>query len=122
MGLDIHAASNLRYVGPIPQREEFDRLEEELNRQDKCLDEVYFLLFPNDPEWEDHLAGMKHGLYEYTAATEQHSFRAGPYSDYITPAGKKFTPARRASEGISALDSIPSLARRAGVGGSFVPG
>jgi hypothetical protein len=40
----------------------------------------------------------------------------------ITPAGKKFTPARRASEGISAIDSSPSLGRRAGVGGSFVPG
>jgi hypothetical protein len=82
MGLDIHAASHLQYVRPIPQGVEFDRLEEEVNRQDKCLDEVYFLLFPNDPEWKGHLAGMEPGLYEYTAATEKHGFRAGPYSYY----------------------------------------
>jgi hypothetical protein len=82
MGLDIHAASHLRYIGPIPSYEERDRLEEEAARQDKCLNEVYFLMDPNDADWEEHLAGMKSGLYAYTAATEQHEFRAGPYSDY----------------------------------------
>lgn len=82
MGLDIHAASHLRYVRAIPEDDEFNRLEEEINRQDKCLDEGYFLLSPNDPAWEGHLAGMEPGLYEYTAQTEQHSFRAGPYSYY----------------------------------------
>jgi hypothetical protein len=82
MGLDIHAASHLRYVGPIPQGEEFDRLEEQVNRDGKSLDMVYFLLWPNDPQWERHLAGTEPGLYEYTALSEQHSFRAGPYSYY----------------------------------------
>jgi hypothetical protein len=82
MGLDIHAASHLRYAHPIPQGEDFDRLEEQVNRQDKCLDEVYFLLYPNDPDWEGHLAGMEPGLYEYTAESEQHDFRVGPYSYY----------------------------------------
>src|SRR5437763_778688 len=82
MGLDIHAASHLQYLRPIPGGEEFNRLEKEVNAQGKCLDEVFFLLFPNDPDWEEHLDGMKPGLYEYTAATEQHRFRVGPYSDY----------------------------------------
>ncbi len=82
MGLDIHAASNLRYARPLPKGEEFDRLEEDVNRQGKCLDEVYFLLYPNDPDWEAHLAGMEPGLYEYTAATEQHEFGVGSYSMY----------------------------------------
>jgi hypothetical protein len=51
MGLDIQAASHLRYVRPIPQGEEFDLLEQEIDCQDKWLDEVYFLLYPNDPGW-----------------------------------------------------------------------
>ena len=84
MGLDIHAASHLRHVGPIPKGDEFDRLEERVNAHDKCLDEVYFLLYPNDADWEEHLAGSEPGLYEYSAATEQHEFRAGPYSYYNT--------------------------------------
>jgi hypothetical protein len=82
MGLDIPAASCLRYARPIPEGDEFDRLEEEADAQDKCLDELYFLLYPNDPDWEEHLSGMRPGLYEYTPATEQHSFRAGPYGGY----------------------------------------
>ncbi|MFO0844011.1 MAG: hypothetical protein U0797_16695 [Gemmataceae bacterium] len=82
MGLDIHAASHLRYLRPIPQGEEFDRLEQEADRQGKCLDDVYFLLSPNHPDWEGHLADLEPGLYEYTAASEQHDFRAGPYSYY----------------------------------------
>lgn len=84
MGLDIQAASHLRYVRPIPDCDEFDRLEEQANGQDKCLDEVYFLLYPNEEGQEDHLAGMEPGLYEYTAASEKHDFRAGPYSYYNT--------------------------------------
>lgn len=82
MSLDVHAASHLHYLRSIPQGEDFDRVEEEVNRQGKCLDDVYFLLFPNDADWEEHLAGMEPGLYEFTAATEQHNFRAGPYSYY----------------------------------------
>lgn len=82
MGLDIHAASHLRYVGPYPQGEEFDRLEAEANSQDKCLLDVYFLLDSNDTNWDEHLAGMKPGLYEYTDATGQHSFKAGSYRYY----------------------------------------
>lgn len=82
MGLDIHAASHLRYIRPIPLGEEFDRLKEQVNRQGKCLHEVYFQLFPNKPDWEKHLAGMEPGLYEYTDASEQFEFRAGSYSNY----------------------------------------
>jgi hypothetical protein len=82
MGLDIHAASHLRYSRPVPDHDEFDRLDREANSQGKCLNEVYFLLFPNDDDWEEHLAGMKPGVYEYTPATEQHDFRAGSYSGY----------------------------------------
>lgn len=82
MGLDIHAASHLAFARPMPEGEDFDSLEEEVNRQDKCLDEVYFLLYPNDPGWEAHLTGMEPGLYEYTPATEQCHFRVGSYSAY----------------------------------------
>jgi hypothetical protein len=84
MGLDIHAASQLKYVRPIPGGDEFDRLEEQLNAQDKSLDEVYFLVSPNDPDWEGHLAGTEPGLYEYTPASKQYGFRSGPYSYYNT--------------------------------------
>jgi hypothetical protein len=84
MGLDIHAASHLRYVGTIPEGGDFDHLEKEANAHGKCLDEVYFLLFANEPAWEQHLAGTEPGLYEYTAATEHHVFRAGAYSCYNT--------------------------------------
>jgi hypothetical protein len=82
MGLDIHAASHLRYLGPIPKAEERDRLEQELSAQDKCLSDVYFFLYPNDPAHKAQLAGMKPGLYEYTDQTQQHGFRAGSYSGY----------------------------------------
>jgi hypothetical protein len=82
MGLDIHAASHLRYLGPIPKAEERDRLEQELVAQDKCLSDVYFFLSRNDPAHKAQLEGMKPGRYEYTDQTEQHSFRAGSYSGY----------------------------------------
>lgn len=82
MGLDIHAASHLRYVGPIPEMTELERLEEEFNNQGKCLEDVYFLLSPNGSIWEEHLAGMKPGLYKYTKATEKYGFWAGSYGYY----------------------------------------
>ena len=82
MGLDIHAASHLRYVRPLPEGDEYDRLVEEADRQGKGPADIYFLLYPNDPDWEGHLAGMEPGLYDYTPATEQHSFSAGPYRYY----------------------------------------
>ena len=82
MGLDIHAASHLQYIRPIPSREEFDRLEEEVDRQGKCLDEVYFLLTANDADWKDYLAPMEPGLYAYTPTTKKFEFRAGAYSYY----------------------------------------
>ena len=82
MGLDIHSASHLRYLGPIPTGEDLDRLDEEASRLDTTVHDLYFFLEPNDPGWEGHLTGMEPGLYEYTAATEQHDFRAGPYSYY----------------------------------------
>jgi hypothetical protein len=82
MGLDIHAASHLRYVGPIPRDEACERLEEELEAQGKDLHEVYFFLYQNDAAHKTRLTGMKHGLYEYTEQSKQHGFRAGSYSGY----------------------------------------
>ena len=62
MCLNIYSASYLRYVQPIPEGDGLDRLEKEVNAQDKSLEDVYFPLFPNDPDWEEHLAGMRPGL------------------------------------------------------------
>ena len=82
MGLDIHAASHLQYVRPIPEGDEFDRLQQEALSQDKCLSELCFLLDANDGPWADRLGGMVPGLYEYTPATRQHEFRVGSCSVY----------------------------------------
>jgi hypothetical protein len=82
MGLDIQAASHLRYVGPIPDYDELGRLEEQINAEGKCLDDVYFRLRPNDEGWESRLGGLEPGLYEVTPATRQHAFRVGSYGGY----------------------------------------
>jgi hypothetical protein len=82
MGLDIHAASHLRYVRPLPEGDEFDRLEEQAGAQGKCLDEVFFLLHPNEEGWESQLGGLEPGLYEFTPSSQQHAFRAGSYGVY----------------------------------------
>jgi hypothetical protein len=82
MGLDVHAASHLRYVGPMPSYEERDRLEQELDKQKKLMDEVYFFLSANDRAHKARLDGMKPGLYQYTERSRQHGFRAGSYSGY----------------------------------------
>src|SRR6516225_7199431 len=82
MGLDIHAASHLRYLRPIPEHEGLDRLEAEALQQGRCLDEAYFLLFPNHPSHRRQLAGTESGIYEYSSASEQHHFRVGAYSEY----------------------------------------
>jgi hypothetical protein len=80
MGLDIHAVSHLRYVGPIPDDDELERLQEQVSDAD--LEVAYFVLYPNAECFEAHLAGMEPGLYECTAASEHHEFRAGSYSYY----------------------------------------
>jgi hypothetical protein len=82
MGLDVFAASHLRYVGPIPSVEEREQLEEELSAQGKDLHDVYFFLHKNDSAHKARLAGMKPGQYEYTEGSERHGFRAGSYSGY----------------------------------------
>jgi hypothetical protein len=82
VGLDIFAASNLRYARPIPGRKALERLEEELSRKDKYLTDVYFLVYPNQACFRQRLAGTKPGLYTYTRSTRRHSFRAGSYSGY----------------------------------------
>src|SRR5262245_5942764 len=82
MGLDIHAASHLRYLRPMPEGADYHRLEEEVNAQGNSLNEAYFLLFPNDEGWEEQLGGMEPGLYEYTLDTHQHHFRGGSYGAY----------------------------------------
>ncbi len=47
-GLDIHAMSGLRYVRPLLEGEELNRLEEEVKATDKRLDEAR-LLPPPEP-------------------------------------------------------------------------
>ena len=82
MGLDISAASHLKYVRPIPNGKAYDRLDEELQEKGKLLDEVYFMLAPNERVHRARLGGMKPGLYEYTSKTRRHDFRAGSYTWY----------------------------------------
>jgi hypothetical protein len=82
MGLDIFAASHLRYVRPVPRGKAFDRLEAELARKGKSIGDAYFLLSPNQACFRQRLSGMKPGLYAYTRATRRYSFRAGSYSGY----------------------------------------
>jgi hypothetical protein len=82
MGLDIRAASHLRYVGPVPDEDEWQRLNDEAEAAGRCVSEQYFFLGPNDDGWDDRLGDMTPGLYECTPATEQHEFRAGTYSGY----------------------------------------
>lgn len=82
MGLDILAASHLRFLRPIPDDDELDRLEDDLAARNLYLSDVYFIIEPNLPEWRNHLAGREPGLYDYSPASEQHDFRAGSYSYY----------------------------------------
>jgi hypothetical protein len=86
MGLDVHAASHLRYAGPLPEgAEEFDRLLEQLEARGVPLHEFhdrYFELAPNPPAWAGHLGGMEPGLYEFTPASERHSFHVGSFGSY----------------------------------------
>lgn len=81
MGLDIFAASHLRFARAIPKQAEFNRLEEELG-PDKYLGDVYFIVAPNDRAHRSRLGRMKTGLYAYTRASRRHGFRAGSYSGY----------------------------------------
>jgi hypothetical protein len=82
MGLDVFAASHLRYARPMPRRNAFDRLEAEVAGQGKSLDEVYFFFSANDASHRARLGGMKVGLYTYTRSSRRHSFRAGSYGYY----------------------------------------
>jgi hypothetical protein len=86
MGLDIHAASHLRYAGPLPEgAEEFDRLLEQLEERGVPLhdfDGRYFELAPNAPGSAARLGGMEPGLYEYSQASEQFSFHVGSFGSY----------------------------------------
>lgn len=47
MGLDIFAASHLKYVGPVPRGRAFDRLGAECEARGKLLDDRYFLVYAN---------------------------------------------------------------------------
>lgn len=82
MGLDVFAASHLKYSRPIPRGKAFDRLEEEAGAKGKEIDEVYFFLSPNLPVHRARLGGMKTGLYAYTAKSRRFGFRAGSYGYY----------------------------------------
>lgn len=82
MGLDIHAASQLRYLRPLPEGDERERLEEELYERGQGLGDAFFTVYPNDEGYEARLGGTEPGLYEYTPASEQYEFRAGSYSGY----------------------------------------
>lgn len=82
MGLDVSAASHLRYVGPIPSAEAREKLEEALTAQGKDPYDVYFYVYGNGTAHKAQLKGTKPGLYQYTESSQQHGFRAGSYSGY----------------------------------------
>ncbi|MCI0704316.1 MAG: hypothetical protein L0241_24930 [Planctomycetia bacterium] len=82
MGLDIFAASHIKYARPIPRRKEFDKLLEEIEAQGKSLTEVYFPFYTNASCHRQRLGGMKPGLYSYTKKSRKYEFRAGSYSGY----------------------------------------
>jgi hypothetical protein len=82
MGLDISAASHLRYAGPMPRGKALDRLEAKLSADGQSLDETYYLLWPNVPAHRARLGGMKPGLYEFTPQSRRASFRVGSYGYY----------------------------------------
>ncbi len=82
MGLDVEAVSHLRYVRPIPSDTVLERLRAELAGEDKEMDDVYFLIHPNEASFRRQLVGTKSGLYQFTPASRQHNFRVGPYSYY----------------------------------------
>ena len=83
MGLDIFAASHLKYARPIPKGKAFDRLERDLQDDGRSLDKAYFILWPNQAAHRARLGGMKPGLYEYTKRkSRRFEFRAGSYSYY----------------------------------------
>lgn len=82
MGLDIAAASHLKYVRPIPKRKALEQLDAELAEKGKSLSDAYFIVWPNGRDFRARLGGMKTGLYEYTKKSRRHGFRAGAYSYY----------------------------------------
>jgi hypothetical protein len=82
MGLDISAASHLKYARTIPNAKAFDKLEADLLKKGKSLDDVYFMVYPNQRCHRARLGGMKSGLYERTPKSRGHEFRAGSYSYY----------------------------------------
>jgi hypothetical protein len=82
MGLDVSAASHLRYVGPIPREDQREQLEKDVAALGKEMWDVYFFVYSNGAPHKARLTGTKPGLYALTERTEQHSFRAGSYSGY----------------------------------------
>jgi hypothetical protein len=82
MGLDIFAASHLKYAQPIPKGRAFDKLADELTKRGKDIPDVYFTLYPNGAYHRARLRGMKPGLYTYTKKTRRFGFRAGSYGYY----------------------------------------
>jgi hypothetical protein len=82
MGLDIFAASHLKFAQRIPRGKAFDRLEEELDAKGKSIGEVYFLFSGNAAGQRARLGGMKPGLYSFTKKSRKYGFRAGSYSGY----------------------------------------
>lgn len=83
MGLDIFAASHLKYVRPIPRGKALERFYEGLEENGKSVDEAYFFLSANAAVHRARLGGMKAGLYSYTPGkSRRFGFRAGSYSYY----------------------------------------
>lgn len=82
MGLDIFAASHLKYVGPIPRGSALNKMESAIEEKGKDLTDYYFFLSGNLPAHRTRLGGMKVGLYEFTKKSRKYGFRAGSYSGY----------------------------------------
>ncbi len=73
MGLDISAASHLRFLDPQPDSDE---------EEERLLEGGCFLVQDYGEQWPGHATDREPGIYELTAESEQHGFRAGSYSGY----------------------------------------
>ncbi len=83
MGLDIWAASHLKFRQDLPPQEEIEKWERELwENEEKDLSDVAHIIYPNGEYHEARLEGTKPGIYDYTEQTKMHSFRGGSYSGY----------------------------------------
>jgi hypothetical protein len=74
VGLDVAAASHLRYVRKVPWGGSLDRLVEELAAQNKKLSDEYFVVAPNALRHRRRMGAMRSGLYAYTRKSRRYAF------------------------------------------------